>query len=206
MEISNFDTSKNLSSPGRLLIGNEGIPRRSPPPPSFPSSFIRRCVIFKRGRGLFGGKFCSRFICSLSLLEREVGLIAEWNMEVQRGRFVPGNIFSIKEECSPISRYRCVPLIALASVFNIFSMESRLLFSSPHTLVACPSLIPADIYFYIWSDKSCTHIASGTKDHFVSNIIFHLSTYYLHNLIAYLCKCKRNLLVRRIWINVLRVL
>lgn len=84
-------------------------------------------IFFSRG-GLFGGKFCSQFICPLSLLDREVGLIAEWNMEVQRRRFVPGNIFSIKEECSPISRYRCVPLIALASVFNIFSMESRLLF------------------------------------------------------------------------------
>lgn len=94
--------------------------------------------------------FVRQFICPLSLLDREVGLIAEWNMEVQRRRFVPANIFSIKEECSPISRYRCVPLIALASVFNIFSMESRLLFPPSRTLV-CPPLTPilADILYLI---------------------------------------------------------
>lgn len=125
---------------------------------------------FSRG-GLFGGKFCSQFICPLSLLDREVGLIAEWNMEVQRRRFVPGNIFSIKEECSPISRYRCVPLIALASVFNIFSMESRLLFlpCAPFSNISRGYSIsdPIKSYTYYYRTKR------KSTDHFVSNIIFH---------------------------------
>lgn len=123
--------------------------------------------------GLFGGKFCSRFICPLSLLDREVGLIAEWNMEVQRRRFVPGNIFSIKEECSPISRYRCVPLIALASVFNIFSMESRLLFLPlpfSNTIPRGYSISdPIKPYTYYYRTKR------KSADHFVSNIEHYFS-------------------------------